>query len=68
MAFACENGHLAICQLLCKAGAAGDATKPDKDDDTPMHNACRKGHLAICDCLYEAGAAADISKANKTGT
>ena len=49
---AAENGHEAVVQLLCKAGAAKDQS--DQDGTTPLFIAAQEGHAAVVRMLSEA--------------
>lgn len=60
---ACYNGHLAIAELLVKAGAAVDA--PAIGDATPLMRAIEISRLDIVYFLISAGA--DIRTTNSNG-
>ena len=56
--YACQGGHLSICQLLAQKGC--DIGEADEYGVTPMHVACTNNHVAVCQWLYDMGATGDI--------
>lgn len=54
---AAQNNHLAICEVLLRAGISKDART--KVDRTPLHMAVYEGHVEIVETLLAAGADCD---------
>jgi len=51
--YAAQNGHLALCEVLLRAGVTRDART--KVDRTPLHFSCQEGHLPIVQLLIASG-------------
>ena len=54
---AAGRGHVAMVEVLLKAGAEADPKS--NDGDTPLHCAAREGHVAVAEALLKAGAEVD---------
>ena len=64
MAFACQEGHLPVCEWLLRKGAAEDVRGPDHAGTTPLFLACHGGDMDMMRWLFENGAAGDLKRAN----
>ena len=54
-----QEDHLAVAQLLLRAGAVKDART--KSGYTPLHIACHQGHINMVRLLIEQGATVDAA-------